>query len=152
LTVKGTCYGTTTIAKNLTIAGQSNPGFGPATLNGAKSGSVVVVEEGVTVAMTGLTITGGSGSQVPLSPFPKKTGGGGLLNSASLTLTTAPVTANTADRGGGIYNNGETIAAPFNTSLTLKDSTVSANTVTERGAGIANEDGGSVTLNDSNVS
>jgi predicted outer membrane repeat protein len=149
LKVKGTCYGTTTIAKNLTIVGQSNPGFATATLDGQKSGSVVIVQEGVSAAIAGLTITGGSGSVVPLNLL-GITGGGGILNSGSLTLTNSTVTNNTAQRGGGIYNNGET-STGVNTSLTLKDSTVSANTTTERGGGIESEEGW-VTLNDSNVS
>src|SRR5262249_15573087 len=95
LKVKGTCYGTTTITKNLTIVGQSNPGFGPATLNGAKSGSVLIVEEIATVAITGLTITGGSGSSVSICD----NCGGGIYNNGSLTLTNSTVRDNTAAGG-----------------------------------------------------
>ena len=75
LKVKGTCYGDTTISKNLTITGQSNPGFGSATLNGgnnALSPGSVIVNRGATVAVTGLTITGGYSATIA-----GNTGGGG---------------------------------------------------------------------------
>jgi predicted outer membrane repeat protein len=135
LKVKGTCYGTTTIAKNLTIVGQSNPGFGPATLDGAKSGSVVIVEASATVAIRNLTIRGGSGT-FECTRCPSKSGGG-IFNNGSLTLTNSTVSDNEAtgfgSSGGGIYNNGEAEA-----SLTLINSTVTGNTATFFGAGIRN--------------
>ena len=102
LKVKGTCYGTTRIAKNLTIVGESGYGSGQATLDGAKSGSVVTVERGVTAAITRLTITGGSGSP-----------GGGIYSGKrvegqadSVILNdSSSVTRNTAGGdGGGIYS------------------------------------------------
>ena len=147
LRVKGTCYGDTTISKNLTIIGQSNPAFGPATLNGGNSrpkpGSVVTVDEGINVAITGLTITGGSGSYVP----ERGIFGGGILNYGSLTLANATVSGNKAETGGGIANRP-------NGSLTLKNSTVTDN----RGGGSDLQGGnggidnvGSLTLIDSTV-
>jgi hypothetical protein len=153
LKVKGTCYGTTTIAKNLTIVGESGHGSGQATLDGAKSGSVVTVERGVTAAITRLTITGGSGS---LEPITFSIVGGGITNFGSLTLTDSTVSGNTAveggsvgfGKGGGIFNGGEySPGAP----LTITDSTVSGNEADYWGGGIGNEEG-SVTLNDSTVS
>ena len=141
LKVKGTCNGTTRISKNLTIVGESGYGSGQATLDGAKSGSVVTVERGVTVALTRLTITGGSGSPEGI--------GGGITNFGSLTLTDSTVSGNTAfGKGGGIFNGGE--SSP-EASLRITDSTVSNNEVGSSGGGIANEEG-SVTLNDSIVS
>jgi predicted outer membrane repeat protein len=153
LQVKGTCYGTTTIAKNLTIVGKSGYGSGQATLDGAKSGSVVTVEPGVTAAISSLTITGGSGS---LEPITFSIVGGGITNFGSLTLTDSTVSGNTAveggrvgfGKGGGIFNGGEySPGAP----LTITDSTVSGNEADYWGGGIGNEEG-SVTLNDSTVS
>jgi hypothetical protein len=141
LKVRGTCYGDTTIGKNLTIVGQSNPGFGPATLNGRNTGSVVTVNEGVTVAITGLTITGGSGSnrREPCS-LPDCLVGGGILNFGSVSLTNSTVSGNTATYGGGgIWNQG---------SVSLTNSTVSDNTAA-LGGGIGN--GGSLTLTKSTV-
>jgi predicted outer membrane repeat protein len=152
LKVKGTCYGTTRISKNLTIVGESGYGSGQGTLDGAKSGSVVTVERGVTVAITRLTITGGSGSP---QPYTRDIVGGGITNFGSLTLTDSTVSGNTAlegslggGKGGGIFNGGE--YSP-EASLTITDSTVSGNEVGYWGGGIGNEEG-SVTLNDSTVS
>jgi predicted outer membrane repeat protein len=144
LKVKGTCYGTTTISKNLTIVGQSNPGFGPATLNGAKSGSVVTVEERATVAIMGLTITGGSGT-LEVHECPGRCGGG-VLNDGSLTLTNSTVSDNEATvqegSGGGIYNNGEAEGV-----LTLISSTVTGNTATLDGGGIRSINGALTLIN-----
>jgi hypothetical protein len=173
LKVRGTCYGDTTINKNLKIIGQSNPAFGPATLNGAnnatREGSVVTVTGGVTVAVTGLTITGG----YTLTGYNTNEGGGGIHNEGgSLTLINSTVSGNEAPRscvgadvfeiatahanvspafssiagppgGGGIYNEGG--------SLRLMGSTVSGNTAAARGAGISNS-GGQVWLTNSILS
>jgi hypothetical protein len=139
LKVKGTCYGDTTISKSLTIIGQSNPGFGPATLNGGNNelstGSVVTIDEGVTAAITGLTVTGGFGEGGGIG-----SGGGGIYNAGSLTLIDSTVSGNRARVSGGIDNRG---------SLTLSDSTVSNNTALGA-AGILNER--SLTLKNSTVS
>jgi predicted outer membrane repeat protein len=125
LKVKGTCYGDTTIGKNLTIVGQSNPGFGPATLNGGNNGSVVTVE-GVTVAITDLTITGGES---------------GIFDEGSVTLNYSTVTGNGGD---GIYGFSPTRAA----EITLGHSTVSGN----GGEGIGGTAAAHFTVNDSTVS
>ena len=148
LKVKGTCYGLTTLSKDLTIVGQSNPGFGTATLDGAQAGSVVTIGPGVSAAISGLTITNGKSADF----------GGGIKNSSggSVTLTDSIVTGNTAPGepvavppvaglGGGIYNGG------VGSVVTLTDSTVSGNTAA-RGGGIFNELSGSVTLTGSTVS
>ena len=157
LKVRGTCYGDTTISKHLTVIGQSNPGFGPATLNGANNattpGSVVIVNEGVTVTITGLSITGGEasfgGGILNRGALRLKdstvTGngasvGGGIGNQGSLTLSNSIVTANGAHGGGGIWNEG---------SLTLTNSAVTDNEA-EGGGGISN--GGSLTVTSSSVS
>jgi predicted outer membrane repeat protein len=143
LKVKGTCYGPTTLGKDLTIHGQSNPGFGTATLDGDQVGSVVTIGEGVSVAIDNLTITNGNAAE----------NGGGILNEGgSVTLSDSTVSGNTAAaRGGGIYNS---LAG----SVTITTSTVSGNTTSLNatglgGGGIYNsQTGGSVTLTDSTVS
>jgi predicted outer membrane repeat protein len=169
LKVKGTCYGDTLLLKNLTIVGQSDPGFGPATLNGANSaantGSVVLVYQSATT-ISGLTIVGGfsregggiqnlRGSLTLTNSTVRgnraEWAGGGILNAeASATISNSTVSANTAEGntaakyGGGIYNSG---------SLTLNNSTVTGNKSGQRGGGIFNGGGSfpSVTLNNSTV-
>jgi hypothetical protein len=46
---RGTCVGTTTISKNLTVDGQANPAFGSPTLDGGGSGPVVSVRATVAI-------------------------------------------------------------------------------------------------------
>ncbi len=163
LKVKGTCYGDTTISNSLTIVGQSNPGFGPARLNGdnnAQSPGSVIVDRGATVAITGLTIVGGYNNERAREdlggPVTRDTAekGGGIYNQrGSLTLTNSTVSGNTATfsgkgyegetfGGGGIYNELG--------SLTLDNSTVDRNSGLGDGGGIANA-GGLVQLTDSTV-
>jgi hypothetical protein len=157
LRVKGMCYGDTTISKALTIVGESNPGFGPATLNGGnnqvKPGSVIV-NHTATVSITGLAITGGYSNSFIQGILAER--GGGVYNEGgSVTLTDSIVSDNTAhgngagltqhqepEGGGGIYNEGG--------SLTLNDSTIAGNTGGERGGGIYNV-GGAVRLTGSTV-
>src|SRR5580765_7322329 len=89
LKVKGTCYGPTTLSKDLTVVGQSNRAFGTATLDGDQAGSVVTIGDGVTATISNLRITGGTAEQ-----------GGGILNGTrttvggSLTLTGSTVSGN----------------------------------------------------------
>src|SRR5262249_21986264 len=113
LRVKGTCKGDTTVSKSLTIAGQSNPGFGPATLDGANSeatpGTVLTVTGGVSVSISGLTIRGGYGEN----------GGGIRDEGGSLAIGESTVTGDTALRGGGIWSEEATV--------TLTRSTVAGN-------------------------
>src|SRR3954469_1129162 len=47
--VKGTCTGTTSIDKDLTVTGQGSGGTKTATLNGGGQGPVVSIDSGVTV-------------------------------------------------------------------------------------------------------
>jgi hypothetical protein len=157
LKVKGTCYGDTTIGKNLTIVGHSNPAFGSATLNGGGKAQTqsVIVNHGATVEIIGLTITGGHNTEIGPGHEDTEEKGGGIYNDrGSLTLTNSVVRGNIAVPsgrpnppqypfgGGGIYNGGG--------SLTLNDSTVSDNEGLGKGGGIDNEEG-SLTLNHSTV-
>jgi len=147
LKVKGTCVGTTTISKNLTVDGQANPGFGAPTLDGGGSGPVVTLR--ATVAINNLTIRNGD---TVAAPFPGDQAGG-IFNDGTLTLTGVTVTANSAWEGGGIFNASGT--------LTLIDSVVTDNhadageaggVLGKGGGGIFNYANGTVTLIDSTVS
>ena len=93
LSVAGTCTGTTTVGKNLTIGGHAN-----ATLNGGKAGSVLTIDAGASVTLNTLIITNGSGTEGS---------GGGIYNFGPVTPKDhSTVSNNTAGSvGGGIYNN-----------------------------------------------
>jgi len=100
LKVKGVCYGETKISKNLTLVG-INTGKSKAELSGEGHiwGSVVTIDSGAKVNITGLVITYGDCER----------GGGIYLNAASLLLTGSEVTDNRAFEGGGIYSVGATL-------------------------------------------
>jgi hypothetical protein len=173
LTVKGTCFGTTTIDKDLTVTGKDNPRFGTASLDGGNLGSVVTVSLGAHVSITDLIITHGS------ADF-----GGGILNlGGSVTLNgSSSVTGNTARFGGGILNrlggrvtlnDGSSVAGNaatlidgsggdggginnygFNegSAVILNDSSsVAGNAAASNGSGFNNNVGNTVTLNDNST-
>ena len=118
------------INKNLTIVG---PGATSLTISGNNNSHVFQIGVGITVDMSGLTISNGKGS-----------GGGGIVNLGTLTITNSTVSGNTANppaNGGGISNGG---------TLTLTNSTVSGNTAGGEGGGIFTN--GTLTLTNSTVS
>ena len=90
---------------------------------------VFQIDSGVTAALAGLTITGGSASA-----------GGGMLNLGTITLTDSTVSGNSAISGGGVYN--------FGTAM-LIDSTISGNSAIS-GGGVYNF--GTAKLTDSTIS
>jgi hypothetical protein len=95
---KGTYEENVTISRNLTLAADQGEDV---ELEGTGRGSVVTVPAGVTAFIQGLVITGGNGS-------PDDRGfrrGGGILNSGTLTVTNCDIQNNTAQLGGGIYND-----------------------------------------------
>jgi hypothetical protein len=95
---KGTYEGNVTISRNLTLAADQGEDV---EMEGTGSGSVVTVPAGVTAFIQGLVITGGAGS-------PDDRGflrGGGILNSGTLTVTNCDIVHNTAQLGGGLYND-----------------------------------------------
>jgi lysophospholipase L1-like esterase len=100
--------GTTTItglgADKLTVSGNSASG-------------VFSVSSGVTVVISGLTITKGTTTS----------NGGGINNAGMATVSDCVFTANKADAGGGIYNAG---------TLTVTSCTFSGNSSTSYGAAI----------------
>ena len=108
LIVKGTCVGSSTLDRSLTIKGVANKPFGPATLDGGGIGRVLTVGTGLTVTITGLRITGGAGGYFA----------GGLLSDRSnVTLDAVTVAGNHSQyHGGGISNNGG--------AMTITDSVV----------------------------
>lgn len=130
------------IAKDLVIAG---PGASSLSVSGGyvddenrgRGIRVLRIEDGATVAISGLTITGGA---------PSPAVGGGVLNKGTLSLTESVVSGNLAMYGGGIFNDKGT--------LTLMNTTVSDNRPTledPAGGGILDVEG-RVTLIGSTVS
>jgi CSLREA domain-containing protein len=124
------------ITSRLTITGS---GASSTIIDGNKSvrpdSRVLVINSGITVNITGVTIRNGGTTAV----------GGGIFNGGTLTLTNSTVSGNTADNaGGGIFNNAGT--------LTLINSIVSGNNAGVDGGGIRNDPGGTVTLTNSTVS
>jgi hypothetical protein len=122
LRLKGTCVGTTEITRDITIVGDSNPGFGPATLDGQGQGPVVAIsgEGRPVVTISGLWIRNGSatlggGIQVRRGPSvalinsvvsgnaATSAGGGIWVNGGSFDIVDSIVRDNTASGGGGVY-------------------------------------------------
>jgi CSLREA domain-containing protein len=95
---------------------------------------IVLVTAGDTVVLSGLKISNGN---VPGS------GGAGISNSGTLTVTGCTVSGNSASFGGGIYNGG---------TLTVTGSTVSGNSAVLEGGGIFNGFGHTLTVTGSTVS
>lgn len=123
--------GEISILNNITIAG---PGASQLAVNGGGAGRVFNVAEDTTVAISGLTITGG---------FASGGDGGGILNGGSLTVDGCRITGNTADGyGGGIANHG---------NLTVRNSSLTGNRVNNSYGG-AIEDWGALTVVNSTMS
>lgn len=106
ITFSGTVGGTVllesgqiVIDKNLTLAG---PGADVLTFrNGASPGEnsrIFTVYSGVTVVISGLSISGGAVYEATADYY-----GGGIDNSGNLTLNNVTVSGNSAGKGGGLY-------------------------------------------------
>ncbi len=108
------------ISSNLTITG---PGANLLTVRRNTGGDyrIFQINGGVSVDLTGLTISNGS---VPASE------GGGIHNSGVLIITNCAITGNLANGGGGIRNLG---------TLAVLGSTISGNLANFDGAGLHNE-------------
>ena len=103
-----------TIGKNITINGT---GSSLVTINGDDTSRIFNINTGVTVSISGMTVTHGH----------VNSGGGGIYNAGSLTLNNVIVTNNYAYyRGGGIYSDG---------TLTMTDSQVTQNSTVQSAAG-----------------
>ena len=104
LKLKGVCYGTTIIDKDLSIRGNSNPGYGAATLHGQDLGTVLTVDH-ADVVLDAVTITHGTGQIIPNTDS-RLWGGGIFNNEGTVSLISSTVTENTAFEGAGIFNDG----------------------------------------------
>jgi len=123
LQVKGACFGTTIIDRDLTIVGRKTAATGDPTLDGDQSGHVLRIQRGMTVELVGLTIAHGNADG---GAWPNQSGGG-IFSKGRLTLRRVLVTENFArTSGGGLRLEGPT---------TLIGTTVSYNGVTEDGDG-----------------
>lgn len=179
LDVSGTCVGTFTVSKNLTLEGAG------ATLDGGGGGTTLTVYSGE-VKVIGLTITGGNaivggglfnygaltivGSKVigNVASF----NAGGIFNAGKLVLTTSTVSGNSARNSklgaGGIFNGntasltitGSTVTENSSAygagvqnfgALNIEGSKVTRNSASSNGGGIFNGTSGSVTVTDSKV-
>jgi hypothetical protein len=144
----GTYNGNITIDRNIQIVGT---GTGSTIIHGDNTASVVTINAGVVVTITGVTIENGAGNitlpaSVPTNPTDKsgRRVGGGIDNKGTLTLSHSLVQDNTVNGedssgrysalGGGIFN--ETAA-----SLTISYSTV-LNNRANGGRGIRGGGGG----------
>jgi CSLREA domain-containing protein len=151
--------GTISMPTGAVIAGDlSILGAGAIAVDGANSIQVFAIPGG-TVTLSGLTITGGDAFF-----------GAAVFNDGAIvTVTDSTISGNTAGvgGGGGIYNNGtmtitnSTITANsasgpgggiFNNGpLTIADSTISGNTAGDAGGGIYNNSG-TLAITDSTIS
>jgi len=112
--------GLLTVNTDITISG---PGAGNLAVDGNANTGVFFINSGVTVTISGLSITNGNASSL----------GGGIYNgSATVTLSNCIVSGSSAQYGGGIYSEGVSGSA----TLTIINSTINGNTVSEEGGGI----------------
>ena len=121
----------------------SGPGADQLSVDGNAASLVFYINSGLTVTISGLTVTNGSADN-----------GSGIYNDHSdLTVSSSTVSGNSASYGGGICNDGS-----FNfgfASLTINNSTVSGNSASVIGGGIFNFGAGGfvgLTINNSTVS
>ena len=124
------------INKSLTISG---PGAGVISVSGNNASRVFHVEDAGanapdTVAISGLTITGG------LTADPSGQGGGLYIVGENITLDRVNIVGNSAwgngaDGGGGVYFNGAAVGGEAPSSFTLTNSAVSGNTALNAGRG-----------------
>ena len=141
----GTC--TLTQSSSLAIVNNSGEAFtDPLVLSGAGADSTIIEAADRANVATFSVFFVGSGTNVTISGvtfrYGNQTNGGGE-NLGTLTLANSTVTQNTADHGGGIWNQDG--------NLTIVNSTLSRNASNETGGGMENLEG-IVTLMDSTVS
>ena len=141
LEVKGTCVGSTSVGRDITLSGIVNKAFpGTPTLDGNQSGRVLRITAGKTtirdmVIANGRTAgdggailidSGGSAALFDTAVRDSTAGsdnfGGGIEAIGNLLLTRSEVTGNSAGSSGGIDDNGATVS--------LNSSTVSDNHAT----------------------
>lgn len=127
------------VSGNVTIPG---PGAKMLAVNGNAASRVFHINSNATVSVSGLTITNGNAA----GNFPADVGAGIYNDHATLTVSNCVLSGNSADYGGGIYNNGEKGSA----TLSVSASTFSGNACSaSSGGGIYNDgssSGSSATL------
>jgi hypothetical protein len=152
LTIEGTATGSGSSADSVLDANGSGRAF-------TDSASFLV-------KLSNVTVTGGSANAT----------GGGIDNNigATMTVTDSTMSANSANDGGGIFNNGTMTVTDSTISdnnggayggadgggiynnvgatMTVTDSTMSANSAPLDGGGIFNNSGGTMTVTDSTIS
>ena len=111
------------ITYDLVITG---PGTALLALDGAHAFTPFTVASGVTVSLSGMTITGASGTL-----------GGAIHNDGTLTLIDLTIATSTATNGGGIYNTG---------ILNVSDTSISGSAAIN-GGGIDNHQGSAFLTN-----
>jgi hypothetical protein len=155
------------VSKSITISG---PGANLLAADANHNSRVFAINSGLTVTISGLTITNGSttghgggivnGSTLTVSNCTLSGnsargffGGGGIYNDhATLTVNNSTLSGNSAGAfaaalGGGIFNDGVGSSA----TLTVSNSTISGNSATFYGGGIYN-DNATLTVSNSTIS
>jgi co-chaperonin GroES (HSP10) len=128
------------ITKNLTIDGP-NAATSRVTITGGSSSRAFNIQPGKTVTLRDLTVSGSTASGVS----PANLGGAIYNDHAVVNLVNMAISGNTADSGGGVYNNGTTSGSA---TLTIINSTLSGNTAAASGGAVFNDGAnGSATLN-----
>jgi hypothetical protein len=119
---------------NMTISGPGR--FDLAISGDGTVGPIFKVNGGITVTISGVTISGGNADPGLGIEFANGAYGGGISNLGTLTLDSVSVSGNRSHPyGGGVYNGG---------TLTLTNSTVSSNRAYMRPGDQANDRGGGI--------
>lgn len=118
----GLTSGLLTVDKTITISG---PGAESLALDGNAKSGILFITSGITVTISGLTITNGNAPSY----------GGGVYNeAATVTLNNCIISSNSAQYGGGIDNE----AALGDATLAVNNCVLTGNSVSEEGGGIYN--------------
>ncbi len=124
----GLSNGVLNITNSVTVTGT---GANQITIDGGNNAEIFSIANGVTAALSNLTLSHGNSSQY----------GGAIGNNGNLTITNCTFSSNTAQSGGAIYSDG---------SLVLINSTLSGNTAQNYGGAIDNA--GRLIISNSTVS
>jgi murein DD-endopeptidase MepM/ murein hydrolase activator NlpD len=120
------------IDRDLTITG---PGATSLAISGNNASTVFQIDFGVTVSISGVTIENGSGSFN--QGIGGTTGGGGISNLGTLTVSSSTFSANSA--GSGPFASGGGIFNGYNATVTVANSTFTGNSAQYYAGGIFND-------------
>jgi CSLREA domain-containing protein len=131
------------INKSLTITGPGANGLSVARGSGAAGFRIFDVASGVTVTISGLTVSNGI-----LNGSANNHEGGGIFNAGTLTVANSIISGNSAtglpnNAGGGISNTG---------TLTISASIISGNTANNNASGGGIHNTGTLTITGSTIS